>query len=236
MIMSFLFGSYLHWWISLIQNMKTRSDQQEFSNWLINIWVFWEDWSKDRLVLLSGFAAISERWIRPEGRLQRTICPLLTMCKCKWYNESKSYPSFGHPTFHFCNCKMMTLALLPPATKLRQGNVFTSVCQEFCPRGGVCHTPRQTPPWADTPCPVLAGIHPSPTQCMLGYTHPLPSACWDTPPPPCAVHAGIRSTSERYASYWNVFLLNIAVNDLDANNYSYSNGVFVLTEYITSGT
>ena len=25
---------------------------------------------------------------------------------------------------------------LPPATKLRQGNVFTSVCQEFCPRGG----------------------------------------------------------------------------------------------------
>ena len=26
--------------------------------------------------------------------------------------------------------------LLPPATKLRQGYVFTSVCQEFCPQGG----------------------------------------------------------------------------------------------------
>ena len=25
---------------------------------------------------------------------------------------------------------------LPPSTKLRQGNVFTSVCQEFCPQGG----------------------------------------------------------------------------------------------------
>ena len=25
---------------------------------------------------------------------------------------------------------------LPSATKLRQGNVFTSVCQEFCPQGG----------------------------------------------------------------------------------------------------
>ena len=25
--------------------------------------------------------------------------------------------------------------LLPPATKLRQGNIFTSVCQEFCPQG-----------------------------------------------------------------------------------------------------
>ena len=24
---------------------------------------------------------------------------------------------------------------LPPATKLRQGNVFTSVCQEFCTTG-----------------------------------------------------------------------------------------------------
>ena len=56
-------------------------------------------------------------------------------------------------------------------------------------RGGVCHThtpwadlpqadtpqadthPRAyTPPWADTPS----------AQCMLGYIHPLPSACWVT--------------------------------------------------------
>ena len=50
-------------------------------------------------------------------------------------------------------------------------------------------TPRQTPPWTDTPslpsacwdtppCPVHAGIHTLPAQCMLGYgqqvggTHP----------------------------------------------------------------
>ena len=26
--------------------------------------------------------------------------------------------------------------LLPPATKLGQGNIFRSVCQEFCPHGG----------------------------------------------------------------------------------------------------
>ena len=26
--------------------------------------------------------------------------------------------------------------LLPAATKLGQGNIFTSVCQEFCPQGG----------------------------------------------------------------------------------------------------
>ena len=26
---------------------------------------------------------------------------------------------------------------LPPATKLGQGNIFRSVCQQFCPRGGM---------------------------------------------------------------------------------------------------
>ena len=38
------------------------------------------------------------------------------------------------------------------------------------------------------------------------------TACWDAPPgqtPPCAVHAGIRSTSGRYASYWNAILLRM---------------------------
>ena len=31
---------------------------------------------------------------------------------------------------------MMQSRLLPPATKLRQGNIFRSVCQEFCSQGG----------------------------------------------------------------------------------------------------
>ena len=70
---------------------------------------------------------------------------------------------------------------------------------------GKTQTLGRNPPWADTPpqgrwppgrhpsgqtppCPMHAGIHtPSaecmfgytPTQCMLGYTSPLPSACWD---------------------------------------------------------
>ena len=66
--------------------------------------------------------------------------------------------------------------LLPPATKLRQGNVFYT-CLSFCSvHGGGClphrlgrhplgrHPPGQTPP-TDTP----------------RWTPPLPSACWDTP-------------------------------------------------------
>ena len=44
--------------------------------------------------------------------------------------------------------KLAMLSFLPAATKLGQGNIFTSVCQEFCPQGG-------------------GGCLP---QCMLGYT------------------------------------------------------------------
>ena len=48
--------------------------------------------------------------------------------------------------------------LVPPATKLGQGNIFSSVCQEFCPQGGLTwagtppgrYTPGQVPPWAGT--------------------------------------------------------------------------------------
>ena len=45
--------------------------------------------------------------------------------------------------------------LLSAATKLGQGNIFTSVCQEFCPQGEG------------------GGCLP---QCMLGYTPPSPGA------------------------------------------------------------
>ena len=78
----------------------------------------------------------------------------------------------------FVNQNLSSLLwLLPPATKLRQGNVFTPACQSFRSQG-FCHTPRvDTHSWADTP-----------RQTPLGK-HPL----W-------AVHAGIWSTSGQYAS------------------------------------
>ena len=116
--------------------------------------------------------------------------------------------------------------------KLQEGNVFTPVCHSVhrrcLPHPPGRHPPRQTPPWADTPpgqtppgwtlpwagtplpsacwdtpCPVHSGIHP-PTQCMLGYTYP-----------PCAVHAGIWSTSGWCTSYWNAFLFTVkSINTL----------------------
>ena len=79
---------------------------------------------------------------------------------------------------------------LPPSTKFGQGNIFSSVCQEFCSRGGIpaclaghmtnqqyissCTPGRQTP-WADTP------------------QVDTPQQRW--------------SMSGRYASYWNALLL-----------------------------
>ena len=58
---------------------------------------------------------------------------------------------YFHQTDHFYR----------PQTKSRKGNVFTSVCQEFCPQWGRC-TPRQTPPPGQTP--------PSPGRRLLQRT------------------------------------------------------------------
>ena len=92
-----------------------------------------------------------------------------------------------------------------------------------CPQGGIClwsrgmsathtHTPGQTPPCPvhagihTHPHPVHAGIHTPPAKCMLGYTHPPAQCMLGYMPPLCTVHAGIWSTSGRYASHWNAFL------------------------------
>ena len=83
----------------------------------------------------------------------------------------KNINYLDHPYWiHKCLNVGRICQFLPPATKLGQGNIFRSVCQEFCPQGGCL------------------------PHCMLGYTPPGPEA--DTPPPregdtPGAVHAGI---------------------------------------------
>ena len=73
---------------------------------------------------------------------------------------------------------------LPPATKLGQGNIFRSVCQEFCSRGFcpiVC--------WAYTPPDQRQAPHPDQRQAPLPgpqagtppYLHSpgtIGSACW----------------------------------------------------------
>ena len=65
-------------------------------------------------------------------------------------------------------CSIMRF--LPSASKLRQGNIFRSVCQEFCPHGGgVCLSacwdtpPQQTATAADGTHPT--GMHSCFTVC-----------------------------------------------------------------------
>ena len=84
-------------------------------------------------------------------------------------------------------------AFLPSATKLRQDNIFTGVCQSFIGEGVVS---GRHPQWADPLVQTPPRRHP------LGRhppgRHPLgrhPQA--DTPPAKCMLG---------YASYWNAFL------------------------------
>ena len=107
---------------------------------------------------------------------------------------------------------------------LGQGNVFRSVCQEFCPQGGYAsvyagipppplwnqagtalgpsrHTPGPgTPPEPGTPCsrhPPRAGTLLPPGAGTPPTRHPQRSACWE-----------MRATSRRYPSYWNAYLFS----------------------------
>ena len=110
-------------------------------------------------------------------------------------------------------CTTRFSVFLPPATKLRQGNVFTPICQSFCSQGGmhgwgcawqggscgggvcdqgVCVWSEGMHGWG---CALRGGMHG-------GDVHDRGHA-WQ---------GGMRGRrdghcSRRYASYWNAFLL-----------------------------
>ena len=115
----------------------------------------------------------------------------------------------------------MKIDWLLPATKLPQGNVFTPVCHSVhggsathrCP---LADTPLANTPWSDPSIRHPLGRHPLPRQTHPppGQTppplgrHPLPQAYTPGKTPSYAVHAGIWSTSGRYASYWNAIFFS----------------------------
>ena len=95
--------------------------------------------------------------------------------------------------------------------QLRQGNVFTRVCHSVHGRGGR-HQRSFLRLCFYTCLSVHRGVYPIAcwdTPPSLADTPPLPLPSWaDTPQvdTPSAVHAGIWSTSGRYASHWNAIL------------------------------
>ena len=123
--------------------------------------------------------------------------------------------------FDFCILNATRSQYLPAATKLGQGNIFTSVCQEFCPQGGRVsasvhagiHSPGANTPQEQTPPPLGADTPPR-SRPPRADTHPRsrhppgsrPPQSRHTAPSPWEADCSIRSTSGRYASYWNAFL------------------------------
>ena len=87
---------------------------------------------------------------------------------------------------------------LPPATKLGQGNIFRSVCQQFCPGGGHAWLLVGGCAWLHRGCVWFysGGVHGfiRGGACMVFFSF--------------FGYNEIRSMSGRYASYWNAFLLN----------------------------
>ena len=124
----------------------------------------------------------------------------------------------------------LTILSLPSANE-----VFTSMCQEFCPQGDVSqHALGQTPPgrytpWAGTPpgrYTPWAGTPPGRYTSWAGtppgrspwQVHPLPSQV-----PPGQVHSRRAGTpppqghcSGRYTSYWECILVDFCWHALSA--------------------
>ena len=71
--------------------------------------------------------------------------------------------------------------LLPPATKLGQGNIFTSLCQEFCPWGACMaggHVWQGEGVWLAGGMHGRGGGHAYQGLCMAGGVHGRGHAWW----------------------------------------------------------
>ena len=73
--------------------------------------------------------------------------------------------------------------------------------RDVCPGRGVCPGGGRHSSQADTPPGQTPRADPSPGRHLLCPVHAGIHL------PPCTVHAGIQSTSGRYVSYWNAYLL-----------------------------
>ena len=89
-----------------------------------------------------------------------------------------------------------------------QGNIFTPVRHSFCSQGGCLpQCMLGYPPKADPP----RTRHPPPGTRLPWSRQPLDQTPPSGPdPPPREADSSIRSTSGRYASYWNAFVLLLA--------------------------
>ena len=149
-------------------------------------------------------------------------------CGC-WYDHSRFTmlalvlnSNSKRETLPLTETFRIQVLLLPAATKLGQGNIFTGLCLSTG-GGAVCLSASwDIPPWEQTPLgpdptpgtrPHLRDQTPqeqTPPGAHRPRTRP-PRTRNGRPPrtrpaPPREADSSIRSTSGRYASYWNAFL------------------------------
>ena len=122
-----------------------------------------------------GHELVTTRY--PSWRSYSQYCAVSMICSVQQYNRARQINKF---------------IFLPAATKLGQGNIFTSVCQEFCPQGGGClpqcmlgYTPPQTrqTPREQTPPSQTRQTIPLPPTRQTPRTRQTPPDQADTPPP-----------------------------------------------------
>ena len=150
-------------------------------------------------------------------------------CSYSYHYSTRWYNSCCQMSAHLSmrlriNFTLLLPIITAPKRSLGQGNIFSRVCQEFCSQGGVPGqvppTSRYTPrgrytPWQVHPLgwytpqagtPLLdryttQQVHPPQVHPPAGTTPPGRYTPWEQ----CML--GDTSTSGRYASYWNAFLL-----------------------------
>ena len=150
----------------------------------------------------------------------RFLCIKIIDCHVKKFVYNKDPLIMGS---FFCLFLLVSvtqdISFYRPQRSCGHGNIFTPVCHSFCSRGGggglsqcmlgyhpPTHPGSRTPGTTHIPLPTPPGVDNPP-----GTTHiPSPPPRSRQPPrdqtPPREADSGIRSTSGRYASYWNAFL------------------------------
>ena len=107
-----------------------------------------------------------------EGIFFKGVCLLYILQKCL------KNPIHTHTPQCLITRSSVVSSLLPPATQLPQGNVYTPVCQSFCSRGGIHGTHAPPPPTGHT-CPPFP---PDTTRCSQWAAGKHPTgmhSCWN---------------------------------------------------------
>ena len=122
------------------------------------------------------------------------------------HGENENYPNLYRPQQSWAKVMFLQASVI-----LSTGGCLPQCMLEYTTPEQT-HPPEQTPPRADTPWEQTPPRSRHPRE----QTPPPPRADTfpreQTPPHPREADSCIRSTSGRYASYWNAFLLTIFLN------------------------